>query len=167
MSNNKMIRPIQAEDVAEARQMIYKVAHELMEPEMSLEEVTALWDSWGAFDDMNDIQSYYFKNGGVFLVTVDGEKIIGTGAFWRYEEDGVCEVKRIALLPEYQGQGMGYAMMVELMRRAREMGYRKMCLWTNRYKLTRAIAFYQRLGFVEVPHEGADDDEIWMEKEIV
>jgi hypothetical protein len=29
------------------------------------------------------------------------------------------------------------------------------------------VNFYRRLGFVEVLHEGADDDEIWMEKDIV
>lgn len=159
------IRPIRSEEAMEAKRLIYQVAHELMEPQMSLEEVTALWDSWGVFNDLDDIQGSYGENDGVFLVAVDGEKIIGTGAFYRYAGK-VCEIKRIALLPGYQGQGLGYAIMRELTRRAQEVGYRKMCLWTNRYKLARAVEFYKRLGFYEIPHEGQDDDEIWMEKEV-
>jgi hypothetical protein len=38
-------RPIRTEETAEARRLIYSVAHELMEPHMSLEEVTAQWDA--------------------------------------------------------------------------------------------------------------------------
>jgi GNAT superfamily N-acetyltransferase len=157
------IRPIRAEEAAEAKRLIYTVAHALMEPQMALEDLIAQWEGWGVLADLDDIQKNYNDNGGVFLVTMDREHLLGTGAFWRYAE-GVCELKRIALVPEHQGSGAGYAMLMELLDRARSMGYGKMCLWTNRYKLARAVAFYQRLGFVEVPHEGADEDEIWMEK---
>ncbi len=166
MNNELMIRPIRAEEAIEAKRLIYAVAHDLMEPQMSLEEVTSLWDAWGAFCDLDNIQKSYFENGGVFLVTVGDGQIVGTGAFWRYA-DGICELKRLTLLREYQGRGAGYAMVMELMRRAWAMGYGKICLWTNRHKLWRAVDFYRRLGFVEVPHEGADEEEIWMEKEII
>ena len=157
-----VIRPIRAEEVAEARRIIYKVVHVLMEPEASLEGITARWDAWGVFSDLDDVQTSYFENGGVFLVAVDGVKIVGTGAF-HPDTEGVCELRRIALLPEYRGQGLGYAMLLEIMRRARTMGYAKMRLWTNRYKLFRAVAFYHQVGFVDVPHEGADEEELWME----
>jgi GNAT superfamily N-acetyltransferase len=165
MNDEWTIRPIRAEEAAEARRLIYTVAHELMEPEMTLEEVTAQWDGWGVFSDLDDVQKSYFENGGAFLVTLYGGQMVGTGAYHHYAE-GVCELRRIALLPEYQGRGLGYAMLMELLRQARAMGYGKMCLWTNRYKLSRAVAFYHRLGFVDVPHEGADEEELWMEMEI-
>jgi len=58
-------------------------------------------------------------------------------------------------------------MMMDLLRQARTMGYGKMCLWTNRFKLSRAVAFYHRFGFADVLHEGADEDELWMEMEIM
>lgn len=165
MNNELIIRPILAEEAAEARRLIYAVAHALMEPQMSLEEVTAQWDAWGVFCDLDDVPKSYFENGGVFLVVVDREQIVGTGAFHCYAE-GVCELRRIALLPEYRGRGLGYAMMMELLRQARSMGYHKTCLWTNRHKLSRAVDFYHRLGFVDVPHEGEDEEELWMEMEI-
>ena len=159
------IRTIQAGETYEARQLIYKVAQPLMEPHLSLEEVTTLWNSWGAFNDLDRVQESYFENGGVFLVVVDGEKIVGTGGFNRYAGK-TCELKRIALLPEYQGQGLGYKMTLELIHQAREMGYDKMCLWTNRTRLSRAVDFFHRIGFVDVPHAVADEEELWMELEI-
>jgi putative acetyltransferase len=159
------IRPIRMEEAATAKHLIYTVAHPLMEPQMALEELITLWESWGAFSDLDDVQKNYFENGGAFLVTMQGEQMVGTGAFQHYRE-GVCEVRRITLLPEYRGRGMGYAMLMDIARRARAMGYEKMTLWTDRHKLWRAVIFYQKLGFVEVPHAGAEEDEIWMEMEL-
>ena len=160
-----VIRPIRPEEVTEARRLIYCVAHEFMEPYKSLEEMTDQWDAWGVFDDLDDVQEKYIENGGVFLVTVSGGQLVGTGAFHWYAE-GVCEARRITLLPAYRRRGLGYAMLMELQRLARAMGYSKMCLWTNPIKLWRAVTFYHRLGFVEVAHEGADEDELWMEIEL-
>ena len=140
------IRPIQVAEAGKAKSLVYQVAHPLMEPHLSLEEMTALWDSWGVFNDLDHLQESYFENGGVFLVIVDGEKIVGIGGFNRYAGK-MCELKRIALLPEYQGQGLGYKMTMELIRRAREMGYAKMCLWTNRTRLSRAVDFFHQSRF--------------------
>ncbi len=159
------IRPIQVEEAGKAKSLIYQVAHPLLEPHLSLEETTALWDSWRVFNDLEDLQESYFENEGVFLVVVAGEEIVGTGGFNRYAGK-MCELKRIALLPEYQGQGLGYKMTLELIHQAREMGYDKMCLWTNRTRLSRAVDFFHRVGFVDVPHAVADEEELWMELEI-
>jgi GNAT superfamily N-acetyltransferase len=166
MSQTSIIRPIRTEEAAEAKQLVFQVAHELMEPETPLKDFKALWDSGGVFNDMHDVQRNYFENGGVFLASVSNGRIVGTGAFLRYQAEGYCELKRIALLPEYRGRGIGYALLMELIQRAQAMGYTKAILWTNRFKLARAVAFYRQIGFVEVPHEGADEDEIWMEMAI-
>ena len=71
--------------------------------------------------------------------------------------------RRDRRLPPHRGQGLGYAMLTELLQRAGTMGYTRAILWTNRFKLARAVAFYRQIGFFEVPHAGADEDEIWME----
>jgi putative acetyltransferase len=166
MSTELLIRPIRAEEVAEVKRLIYTTAHELMFfPELTLEEEIAQCEAWGILEDIGDVQKNYIKNGGVFLVTMDGGKMVGTGAFHRYAE-GVCELRRLYFLPEYQGQGLGHAMMMELLHQARAMGYGKMCLWCNPYKQLRAVAFYHRMGFIDVPYEGADEEELWMEMEI-
>ncbi len=162
MNNEMMMRPIRMEEAEEAAYLNIAVAYELMEPQMSLNEYAAEWEARGVLADMEDVQKNYFENGGVFLVMVSGGKIVGTGAFQGYAERA-CILRRIALLPKYRGQGLGYALMQELLRLAREMGYRKMCLWTDRYKTARAVGLYHRLGFIDVPHEGAYENELWME----
>jgi GNAT superfamily N-acetyltransferase len=186
MHNEPMIRPIRGEEAPEAKHLIYLVAHELMEPQMTFENFMNLWEGWGYFTDLDDIQKYYFDNGGVFLVTEIGGRMVGTGAVVRFTEGqvfstegrlrthdqglrtgkGVCTVRRISLLPEYRGQKLGYAMMLDLIRRAREMGYSKMILWTDPIKLHRAVDFYHQLGFYDLPIEGMDADEIWLGMDI-
>jgi GNAT superfamily N-acetyltransferase len=109
-----------------------------MEPETPFADFEAPWNSWGIFDDLHDVQRSYIANGGAFLVSVIGGRIVGTGAFLRFETEGYCELKRIALLPEYRRCGLGYALLVELIDRAQAMGYAKAILWTNRHKLSRA-----------------------------
>ena len=182
MYSEPIVRPIRADEAPEAKRLIYSVAHELMEPQMALEGFMDLWESWGVFTDLDDIQKNYFENGGVFLIIEIDGRMVGTGAFERFTEgqvfstegrlrtndeslqtgEGVCTVRRISLLPECRGQKLGYAMMLDLIRRAREMGYSKMILWTDPIKLHRAVAFYYQLGFYDLPIEGMDADEIWL-----
>ena len=186
MNIDFFIRPIRAEEWPEAKRLIYSVAHPLMEPQMTLKELIDQWESWGVFTDLDDIQKNYFDLGGVFLIAEINGHMVGTGAFKRYTEGqlfeaggrlhslddrlrtgiGVCEVRRITLLPEYRGQKLGYALMLDLIQRAREMGYTKMVLWTDPIKLYRAVAFYHQLGFTDIPIEGVDADEIWLELRI-
>lgn len=186
MHNEPIIRPICAEEAPEAKRLIYSVAHPLMEPQMTLEELMNLWEGWGAFLDLDDIQKNYFDNGGVFLVIEINGRMVGTGAISRYSVGqvfspggrlhssdeslrtgiGVCEVRRITLLPEYRGQKLGYVLMLDLIRRAREMGYTKMILWTDPIKLHRAVDLYHQLGFSDIPIDGIDADELWMGMEI-
>jgi GNAT superfamily N-acetyltransferase len=186
MPNEPIIRPIRVEEAPEAKRLIYSVAQPLMEPMKTLEELMVLWEGWGVFTDLDDIQKNYFDNGGVFLVVEIYGRMVGTGAIKQYTEgnlfskdgrlhsgdeslrtgEGLCEVRRIALLPECRGQKLGYTLILDLIRRAREMSYKKMVLWTGPIKLHRAVAFYHRLGFTDIPIDGVDADELWMEMEI-
>ena len=166
MHTQLSIRPIRADEAPIAKALVFRVAHEMMEPETPFESFRALWDSWGVFDDLHDVVASYELKDGVFLVGEDAGVIVGTGAILRYEQPGYCELKRIALLPEYRGHGYGYALVRALIGEAERRRYRAMILWTNRFKLARAVALYKRIGFVEVPHEDADPDEIWMERNL-
>jgi N-acetylglutamate synthase-like GNAT family acetyltransferase len=165
MNEDMTVRPVRAEEAVEAARLNLRVAYELMEPPVSLEEYAADWEARGVLRDMEDVQANFFENGGAFLVVETGGKIAGTGAIQRHAE-GVCIVRHVALLPEYRGRGWGYALMLELLRIAREKGYHTARLWTDRYKLARAIAFYHQMGFVNVEQENAYENELWMEMEI-
>ena len=156
------IRPIQQNEVTEAKRVIFTVAFEVFREASTLEESIAKYSAQGKLSEMDDVQKNYFENGGTFLVTVDDGRIIGTGAI-RWLEEGVCELKRMWLLTEYHGQGLGYRMMQELFKIARDMGYKVIRLETDRVVQTRAVNFYRKLGFYEIPRFGDDPDDMGME----
>ncbi len=156
------IRPMQEDEIQEAKRVIFTVAYEVFKEASTLEESIAKYSVQGKLSEMDDVQKNYFENGGTFLVTVTDGKIIGTGAI-RFLEDSVCELKRMWLLPEYHSQGHGYRMMQELFRIAREKGYKTMRLLTDRVVQKNAVAFYKRLGFYEIPSFSDDPDDMGME----
>lgn len=156
------ILPLRPEQAAEAKQVIYTVAHQLFHDRDTLEETIAYYAQQWPLPDVDDFQHKYIENGGTFLVIVDGGRIIGTGALRRLE-DKVCEIKRLWLLPEYQRQGWGYRMMQQLLAAAREKGNTIARLETSPAYQPRAVAFYRQLGFYEIPRYGDDPDDIGME----
>jgi len=156
------IRPILPKQIADAKRVIYTVAREVFHDQESIEELIAVCEARGELSDMNDIQQNYFENGGTFLVMMDNGRVIGSGAIRRLD-DNVCELKRLWFLMEYQGRGFGYWMIQELFSIARAKGYKTMRLETDAKAQFRAVAFYKRLGFYEIPHYGDDPDDISME----
>ena len=156
------IRPIKEHEIQEAKRLIFTVAFEVFKEASTLEESIAKYSAQGKLNEMDNVRQNYFDNGGTFLVTVDDERIVGTGAI-RYLEDGVCELKRLWLMLEYHGQGIGYRMMQELLKIARQKGYKVMRLLTDRIVQVRAVEFYERLGFYEIPSFGDDPDDMGME----
>lgn len=152
------IRRIQRDEWPAAKRLVYRVAYDIFNETRPLEEMIAHFDARGTLDDMHDIQTNYFENGGIFLVTTQNGEIIGTGAIRRLDSD-ICELKRLWLLTEYQGQGLGYRMLQELLSVSREKGYRCIRLETDAVAQSRAVAFYKRIGFHEVPIPNASPDE--------
>jgi len=156
------IRRIQPDEVAVAKQLIYRVAHEVFHDTRSLEESMAFYEARGQLHDMDELQQTYFENGGIFLVATADDRIIGTGAV-RKLDDETCELKRLWLLFEYHGQGLGYRMMQALLSFARAKGYRRMRLETDQGHQNRAFEFYKRLGFYEIPRYSDNQDDVAME----
>ncbi len=156
------ITPLRPGEVEEARRVIYTVAHTQFNQTSTLEDTIIHFATSWPLRDLDDFEHRYVENGGTFLATRDGGRIIGTGALRRLE-DGVGEIKRLWLLPEYQGQGLGYKMMTRLLAVARENGYQKVRLETSPAYQPQAVAFYRRLGFYEIPRYGDDPDDIGME----
>ena len=152
------IRRIERGEWAIAKQLIYRVAHKIFNDARPLEDSMAYGESNGWLKDMNDIQQTYFNNDGIFLVMTDENQLICTGAIRKFE-DKICELKRLWLLPDYHGKGLGYRMMQELLVFARETGYERIRLETDPVYQKRAVKFYKQLGFYEVPIPNATEDE--------
>jgi GNAT superfamily N-acetyltransferase len=144
------IRRIQPDEWPVAKQLVYRVIHGTFSIPRPLDQFIAEEESQKGFKDLDDIQAYYFDCHGIFLITEADGQIIGTGAIRQLEEK-VCELRRVFLLFEYQSQGLGYRMIMELLRMAREFRYEKIRLETAPVHLKRANALYRRIGFYEIP----------------
>ena len=101
---------------------------------------------------------------GVVLVAWRGGVAVGTA---RYELRPDClYVRRVAVPPEYRGQGIADALMLHIEGLARSLGLDKVCLSTRR-SLPRNLSFYLRLGYIitrEEPHPNGPDWSVWFEK---
>ncbi|HJQ15122.1 MAG TPA: GNAT family N-acetyltransferase [Anaerolineales bacterium] len=149
-------------EIALAKELVYRVAHKVFRDTRPLEESIAYYDAKGELGDIDDVEQIYFDNKGIFLVTTDENQIIGTGAIRRID-DTTCELKRLWLLFDYHGKGLGYRMIQELFAFARETGYRRIRLETDRSGQRRAYELYKRLGFYEIPRYSDNADDVAME----
>jgi putative acetyltransferase len=156
------IRPIEPLDVPAAKRVIYRVAHRLFHDQRPLEESIAANEAVRRLHDMDDYQRTYCDNDGIFLVVTDEGQVIGTGAVRRIDGE-TCELKRLWLLFEYHGRGIGYRMMQELLTFARQKGYTRMRLETDRDDQSRAYGFYKRLGFYDIPRYGDNEEDVALE----
>ena len=81
-----------------------------------------------------------------FVVAVDGDVVVGCGALHVLWED-VAEVRTVAVNEELRGKGIGHQILELLIKRASEIGVKKL------FCLTFETEFFGRHGFKEI--EGA------------
>lgn len=95
--------------------------------------------------DLCDIRSEYSARGGIFRILEAEGNIIGTYGLYRLS-DSVCELRKMYLLPEHHGQGLGRKMMDDALFQARRLGFDEMILETNSV-LKSARRLYEKYGF--------------------
>lgn len=102
-----------------------------------------------------------YKERGRFWVAILNGLVVGTVAIEEKDTD-TAKLKRMFVLPEYHGKGVGQALFEIALGFARTNGYKKITLYTDRAML-RAHRFYERNGFQRV---GEDAERFLYEREI-
>jgi ribosomal protein S18 acetylase RimI-like enzyme len=86
--------------------------------------------------------------GCLLLAELDGQ-VAGCVALHKLE-DGISEMKRLYLRPQFRGKGLGRALADRIIAAARQIGYRRMRLDTVEPVMKDAVAMYRRIGFREI-----------------
>lgn len=98
----------------------------------------------------NPQQSVIDLGGQIFMAIVDG-KAVGTVAMIP-AGDGVFELTKMAVSPEFQGRGIANDLMRACIDHARAAGVKNIFLESHR-SLQSALALYHKFGFVETPRD--------------
>jgi GNAT superfamily N-acetyltransferase len=86
------------------------------------------------------------------VVAYHNEVAVGCGAFKKYAE-GVAEVKRMYVRPDYRRQGIARIILNELEKWSAEAGYQNLILETGKAQ-PEAIALYTASGYKRTPNYG-------------
>lgn len=99
-------------------------------------------------DEVSNLARHYAPPDGALLLAERDGEVIGCGALRRFG-DGVCEMKRLYVVPEGRGSGAGRALAEGLIAEGRRLGYARMVLDTLPF-MTEAQALYVSLGFTPI-----------------
>jgi putative acetyltransferase len=89
---------------------------------------------------------------GVFLVVRDGERALACGGVCRFDATR-GELKRMYVLPDARGRGLGRIVLEWLEQEARRLGYAGLVLETGE-RQPEAIGLYESAGYREIPCYG-------------
>lgn len=109
--------------------------------------------------ELQQLEEMYGPPQGCLLLAMQAGIPVACVAL-RARSAGMCEMKRLYVTPTARGLGLGRALTVEAIRRAREIGYSEMVLDTLG-SMSVAQSLYRSLGFRETapyydsPIEGA------------
>lgn len=132
-----MIRPVESGDVAAVIELV----------RTTLAEFGIVFGEGAETDaQLERLPASYTAGGGAFFVAVDEAQVIGTAGI-ALVEPGLFELRKMYLRPEARGRGVGQLLFDACLAHARAHGGRRIVLDTTE-KMTTAIAFYERNGFV-------------------
>lgn len=133
-------------------------------------EYGAIGEGYGPSDTEVETMSQFYNesDNSLYLVAiVDGEVVGGCGVARFASENNICELRKLFLLPQSRGFGLGKALTEQCLAYAKEKGYLQ-CYLDTLSNMKPAITLYEKLGFKHLKkpltgteHSGCD---VWMLK---
>jgi putative acetyltransferase len=114
-------------------------------------------DFQGFAAELAGLPGAYDPPAGCLLMARQGNEALGIVGL-KPLEPAIAEIKRLYVVPEARGSGLGRALAERALAEARAKGYERVRLDTHRPSMAEAIALYRRLGFVEIAPYGPDLD---------
>jgi len=135
-------------------------------------EFGAIGDGFGPSDPEVEAMSQYYKSAdsSCYLVaTIDDAIVGGSGIAAFNGSKEVCELRKLFLLPESRGLGLGKTLTKDCLAFAKSKGYQQ-CYLDTLTSMKSAISLYEKLGFIHLDkplagtiHSGCD---VWMLKDL-
>ena len=136
------------------------------------EEYGALGDGYGPSDDEVTAMSKHYtgeSSSRYFVASIQGTIIGGGGVAPFNSSQKICELRKLFLLPESRGLGLGKKITEQCLAYAKNKGYQQ-CYLDTLENMTSAISLYEKLGFkyLDKPLEGTIHQgcNIWMLKDL-
>lgn len=104
-------------------------------------------------NDLDDIPGNYLNSGDV-IVGLDGNDIVAMGALKKVD-DNTCEMKRVAIAPDYQSRGLGQELLKAIESRAIGLRYKHMILDTT-IKQVAAQRLYEKNHYKQTDRKIVD-----------
>lgn len=112
-------------------------------------EYGAVGEGYSIIDpEVDAMSAAYAGDDAAFFVACDGDEVVGGAGVGPLVggEPGVCELKKMYLLPTARGHGLGRRLLSLCLDTARELGYTTCYLETLTH-MTEARALYEKYGF--------------------
>lgn len=131
------IRPWQPDDRAAAAEVIRS----------TLAEYGLGWEPEGADRDVLAVEECYLNAGGEFWVVERGDRRVGTSAYYPIRRGrNAVEIRKMYLLPEARGQGLGRFLLQQLEATIASRGFEQ--IWIETASVLReAVKLYESSGY--------------------